>query len=85
MTSRPYAYYNDSDKFCVQWLENIEGTAARRGRQYRAQWRLKPGLPIVAHGIPARVGKLRAAGNAIIPQVAAEFIQAYAEALGLRL
>jgi DNA (cytosine-5)-methyltransferase 1 len=30
----------------------------------------------LAHGIPARVAKLRAAGNAIVPQVAAEFIRA---------
>jgi DNA (cytosine-5)-methyltransferase 1 len=30
----------------------------------------------LAHGVPARVAKLRAAGNAIVPQVAAEFIKA---------
>jgi DNA (cytosine-5)-methyltransferase 1 len=30
----------------------------------------------LAHGVPARVAKLRAAGNAIVPQVAAEFIMA---------
>lgn len=30
----------------------------------------------VAHGIPARMGKLRAAGNAIVPPLAAQFIQA---------
>jgi hypothetical protein len=32
----------------------------------------------LATGIPGRVGKLRAAGNAIVPQVAAEFIRACA-------
>jgi DNA (cytosine-5)-methyltransferase 1 len=31
----------------------------------------------LAHGIPGRVGLLRGAGNAIVPQVAAEFIAAY--------
>jgi DNA (cytosine-5)-methyltransferase 1 len=31
----------------------------------------------VAHGTAARVGRLRAYGNAIVPQVAAEFIAAY--------
>lgn len=37
---------------------------------------VEPGTFPLAHGIPARVGKLRAYGNAIVPQVAAEFIAA---------
>jgi DNA (cytosine-5)-methyltransferase 1 len=37
-------------------------------------------IPLLAHGVPARVGKLRAFGNAIVPQVAAEVIAAYMEA-----
>lgn len=42
------------------------------------KWRpVEPGSSPLAHGIPARVGKLRAAGNAIVPQVAAEFIRTY--------
>jgi DNA (cytosine-5)-methyltransferase 1 len=38
-----------------------------------------PGLFPLAHGVPARVGRLRAYGNAIVPQVAAEFIGAVME------
>jgi DNA (cytosine-5)-methyltransferase 1 len=39
--------------------------------------RVKPGVRLLAHGVPARVGKLRAFGNAIVPAVAAEIIGAY--------
>lgn len=35
----------------------------------------KPGLFPLANGIPSRVGRLRAYGNAIVPQLAAEFIR----------
>jgi hypothetical protein len=41
--------------------------------------RIEPGTFPLAYGIPARVGRLRGYGNAIVPQVAAEFIVAYAE------
>jgi DNA (cytosine-5)-methyltransferase 1 len=42
--------------------------------------RVEPGVEPLAHGVPARVGKLRAYGNAITPQVAAVFIRAATEA-----
>lgn len=37
----------------------------------------EPALFPLAHGIPNRVGLLRGAGNAIVPQVAAEVIKSY--------
>lgn len=40
---------------------------------------VEPGTFPLAHGIPARVGRLRGYGNAIVPQVAAEVIRAYME------
>jgi DNA (cytosine-5)-methyltransferase 1 len=37
---------------------------------------VEPGTFPLAHGVSGRVGRLRAYGNAIVPQVAAEFIRA---------
>ncbi len=37
---------------------------------------IEPGVFPLAHGVSARVGRLRGYGNAIVPQVAAEFIKA---------
>ena len=61
----------------------------RRGHWDTYEWalgsdgkarRVEPSIRLLAHGVPARVGKLRAYGNAIVPQVAAEVIAAYMEA-----
>lgn len=44
------------------------------------KWRpVEPGTFPLASRVPARVGKLRAYGNAIVPQVASEIIKAYME------
>lgn len=42
---------------------------------------VEPGLKPLAHGLPARLGRLRGYGNAIVPPLAAEFIRAYLECL----
>jgi hypothetical protein len=55
------------------------GTVERSGRKFNSKWRLEPGLSIVAHGVSGRVGQLRGFGNAIVPQLAAEFILAHEE------
>jgi DNA (cytosine-5)-methyltransferase 1 len=37
---------------------------------FRGQWELEPDVGRVAHGVPARVDRLRGLGNAIVPQIA---------------
>ncbi len=44
---------------------------------------VEPGTFPLAHGAASRVGRLRAYGNAIVPQAAQAFIESYCEARGL--
>lgn len=44
----------------------------------------EPAFFPLAHGVPARVVRLRGYGNAIVPQVAAEFIAAYYDCASIR-
>lgn len=54
-------------------------TTKEPGRYVEKRRRVESGLVPLAHGLPARVGRLRGYGNAIVPQLAAEFITAYKE------
>lgn len=60
------AYYNEIEPYCVDWLRNL--IAANL---------ITPGVRLLAHGVPNRVAKLRAFGNAIDPRCAAKVIEAY--------
>jgi len=55
----------------LEWLPCLDGKARPT----------QPGLQPLAHGVSGRVGLLRGAGNAIVPQVAAQVIGAYLDAL----
>jgi DNA (cytosine-5)-methyltransferase 1 len=54
-----------------EWVIGADGKARR----------VKPGLRLLAHGVPARVAKLRALGNAIDLRPAAEFIKAVSDSI----
>lgn len=84
------AYYNEWDAYAADWLENLiaaghlpPGDVDRRSISdvilcRDGKWRpVEPGTQPLAHGLSARVGRLRAYGNAIVPQVAAELVAAY--------
>lgn len=58
------------------YWHSSESTSCLDGKQRRTE----PGVRPLAHGVPSRVGRLRAYGNAIVPQVAAVFVRAFMEA-----
>ena len=53
-----------------EWVECSDGK----------QRPIEPGILPLAHGIPGRVGQIRAYGNAVVPEVAAMFIESCLEA-----
>jgi DNA (cytosine-5)-methyltransferase 1 len=63
-----------------QQPERCGGFAWVRGADGKER-RVKPGIRLLAHGFPGRVGLLRGFGNAIDPRPAAAFIRAADEAM----
>ncbi len=75
---------------CDQHNTNGSSSALRSVDWEKADWvvcrdgkarAIEPGTQPLAHGITARVGRLRAYGNAIVPQLAATFITAFIESV----
>lgn len=68
--------YGAGDKDCHEnygFWSNADWLGCRDGK-FRP---VESGTFPLANGIPARVGRLRGYGNAIVPQVAAEFVKAF--------
>jgi DNA (cytosine-5)-methyltransferase 1 len=66
----------DGERFSQKRPEQSPTGLTRKGSHDRelmepgAWWKTEPGMGRVAHGVPARVDKLRGLGNAVVPQVA---------------
>lgn len=61
----------DPDEQPVGW--------SAESRRQRGHWGVEPDVGRVVDGFPTRAQRLRAYGNAIVPQVASTFIKAYLE------
>ena len=57
------------------WSESVEWRRGADGKERR----VKPGVRLLVDGFPNRVGLLRGFGNAIVPQVAAKFVNVIVE------
>jgi DNA (cytosine-5)-methyltransferase 1 len=57
------------------WADGVEWLDCPDGKKRL----VKSGLPLLAHGVSNRVGRLRGYGNAIVPAVGAAFIQSFLE------
>lgn len=70
----------------VAWSIQESGASekewARRTAGRHCRWSAEPGMDRVAYGVPNRVDRVGALGNAIVPQVAAEIMKAIKQIYG---
>jgi len=93
---RPYSNQKGREKSDIRQAGLRDGAGDKSANSSNSPWsdadwlgcrdgKFRPvesGTFPLANGIPARVGRLRGYGNAIVPQVAAEFITAFMAASG---
>lgn len=74
--AEPVADANDARLQGRSQAGDVAGKRSRRNEQLkrrahlpRAAWKLEPDVGRVAHGVPRRVDRLKALGNAVVPQI----------------
>ena len=61
---------DDQGRAAYGVMDRIEGLMRDgRGRGIGNQWGIEPAVGRVAHGVPARVDRLKSLGNAVVPQI----------------
>jgi DNA (cytosine-5)-methyltransferase 1 len=82
LSSEDVAYSNNSG-LQVTGLESRESKISSTfGTQYGGWWPTEPDVGRVAHGVPARVDRLKCLGNAVVPQQVYPILKAIAEIEG---
>lgn len=71
-SARQQPQHDQTERTDYEWVLGADGKARR----------VKPGVRLLAHGVSARVAKLRAFGNAIDPRPASTFVKAFLFAEG---
>jgi len=57
-----------SDIDAEEWSGSVQGSARPCGDGF-GRWATEPAVGRVAHGVPSRVDRLKALGNAVVPQI----------------
>jgi len=66
----PSLVFGDDSFHGISGCGSVLANSTSRRNEVRAWWETEPDVGRVAHGIPARVDRLRGLGNAVVPQVA---------------
>ena len=70
---------NNRDERRQRMQGEIKADGRTRGATENVRWLPEPDVGRVAHGVPGRVDRLKALGNAIVPQVAEQILWAIKE------
>ena len=75
-----YVSNTDNQRLQIPGYEpGVETVQPKDGTEFGCWWPAEPGVGRVAHGVPARVDRLKCLGNAVVPQQFYPFFRAIAQ------